>query len=163
MKKLINILTILSIALLWTACNSEKAPEEKFTKVHSLSNHGLSMEIKGPEDLKIEKKESLLPYEFKLTGTDFDVHLYGYAADQLEVKALKDAKKEEKSAAPNFELVTEEDHGFIYSTHDGDTTKKYYNFCYVLLQGDNQFEFTSSAVSEYNKQQVEDMYKAVKQ
>jgi hypothetical protein len=164
MKKLIATLFILSMIILGTSCNGDKAPEEKFNTVHSLSNYGLTMEIKGPEDLKIEKKESMLPYEFAMEGTDFKVYLTGDAAENTDVKVIKEnMKTQTKELSEGFEVVNEDDQGFVFSRTYPQDTNKYYNFYYIVLQGDTQFKFTSTTVTPFSKEQIEDMYKAVQQ
>lgn len=165
MKKLVAALFILSIIVIGSSCNGDKAPEEKFATVHSLKQYGLTMEVKGPEDLKIEKKESMLPYEFAMEGTDFKVYLTGDAAENTDVTIIKDnvKKQTEELSGEGFEVVSEDEQGFIFSRTYPQDTNKYYNFHYVVLQGDTQFKFTSTTVTPFSQEQIEDMYKAVQQ
>lgn len=165
MKKLVAVLFILSIIVIGTSCNGDKAPEEKFTTAHNLKQYGLTMEIKGPEDLKIEKKESMLPYEFAMEGTDFKVFLTGDAAENTDVAVIKGNMRTqaEELSGDGFEVISEDDQGFIFSRTYPQDTNKYYNFHYVVLQGDTQFKFTSTTVTPFSQVQIEDMYKAVQQ
>ena len=165
MKKYFIVSSLFVIAFLWTACDSEKKPEAKFQKEYDLKEYGMEFKIKGPEDMKIEKKETLLPYEFTFSGTEFKVFLYGDAAEKTDRAALKQSKMQElkENTSYKFELVKEEDFGFIYTKQwEGDTTR-FYDFVYVLLQGDNQFKFNSYTTEQFNLEQIEAMYNAVKQ
>jgi|GEM_PF-6357692 len=157
-------LFFLGLALV-TACGGESAPQEKFTKEYDLAPFGVMLKVRGPEQLNIKKVTGgILPHEITMEGEEFQVYLYGQGAETTDIATLKNQQREEtKAVSKGFEIVSEDDNGFIFSKqYEGDSTK-FYNFEYFYIQGDQQFRMTSSTVTAYSQEAIQDMYKAIEQ
>jgi len=157
-------LLFLGLAVL-TACGGETAPEEKFTKEYDLAPFGVMLKVRGPEGLNIHKVTGgILPHEITMQGEEFQVYLYGQGAESEDVKTLKEEQKEEtKASKKGFEIISEDDNGYVFSMqYEGDSTK-FYNFEYLYIQGDQQFRMTSSTVTRYSQEAIMNMYKAIEQ
>ena len=159
-------LIILGITICSCTNTATEATTLKFQKEIDLNEYGINLKVKGPEDVKVDKKEGMLPHEIEITGTDYHVWIYGQKATESDRKTLK--KRElldiKENQGHSFKLIKDEDFGFIYAKQfEGDTTK-YHDFVYVLLKGDQQFKFISSAVAKaYTEKEIEAMLDAVRQ
>lgn len=123
---------------------------------------GAPLKIKAPSGFSIVSSAGLIQ-EATVQATDYYIQIMATDALTTDRKALKTEALAEVKAMKEFSaIVQEEEFGFVYET-TWEGNAKGYNFRYFVLMGGKVFDFRSSSVNNFSKEQVVGMYAAVKQ
>ena len=183
MKKQSILLSVLIVAMFsFYACNGEKqqtndtqvasveqpSSQETAMSEFDLSDRGIPIKVKAPVNVEIKKgmgageMDGAKIYSCLLQKDKFRLEIDMWDA-QIEntVPELIQDHKDIVIEDEGFEIVKEEENGFIYKTknEDGDN----FNFYYVKMKDQKAIEFGSGLnFSNYTLEQIETLYEAAK-
>lgn len=142
-------------------CSSD--PQADYTELDLLS-YGFPVKVMAPDSPTIKTFDLVVKKDLTIQkGDDYYVQIFmGNASnyDPEKVKANLITELEENNRYFTG-VVLEEPHGFIYET-SVDSTNTSYGFKYVKIRGDKEFVFQTGLLGSFTREQVENMYKAVK-
>ena len=156
--KYINVLFI--ALLLVTACKKEKKNE--YTTLDLLS-YGVPLKVKAPPGTEVKVKDIGIAKDITLKkGDDFFIQILNSSAITGDINKLKQQNLEEVKKSPYFsKVILDEDNGFVYEKKMNDSLYNY-DFRYIKLQGDQQYIFQTGLFGLFTKDQVMNMYNAIK-
>lgn len=92
----------------------------------------------------------------------YGVQIYSAEASSTDAAKIKAQRLADTKQHRFFgELIQDDDHGFIYTTQI-DSANVYHGFNWVVVKGGNEFIFQQLSARQYDLNQVEKMYAAVK-
>jgi len=153
MKKAILILCVLGLF----ACQDDNAL--KLVEV-DLLKYGVPITVKAPESAKISQPSGEGEVWIVDTASYFKIQVVKTSTSSLDVAAVKAEELELAKSLGGFsKLISEEKDGFIYE-ENYDTVS--YDFKHIVISGNNKYVFQKLLTEIPTKEQVETMYKAVK-
>lgn len=155
-------------ALVLSSCGGSK-PKPAYESEVDLKEYGIPVKVKAPQGATVTNSDGLVQ-DVKIEGTDYYIQIYGVDATTTDRKALKAEElanvKGSTSGCSFKRFVQEEEFGFVYElacSHERDTTKKFYDFRYLLVRGEKAYTFQTTTTKPFTEEQVKNMYAAVKQ
>jgi len=153
-----------------------KTPKEEAQQdLHSydISSYGVPITVMAPEGAEVSKSE-LGSMEFegiKVISVDIEKDMFimnvSLTDVELEGETVSDLSEfylETISEEPGFEIISQEDAGFIYKTEDPDIGLDY-SFAYFMIKNNKEVYFTAglSLFDNFKLEHVEAMFAAAKQ
>ncbi len=142
------------------ACQSETTQLKEL----NLLQYNIPITIMAPDSAKVVAGSLSFSQDVTIKSPEdnFDLQIFAYDATTTDLSAVKASHLAEvKSNAYFSEIVEEEDAGFIYSMNF-DSTATNYGFRYLKIQGDKEYIFQTGLVGDFDLNDVQVMYKAVK-
>ena len=153
------------------ACNSDKKSDTATTEAISAiaydqtvdltKEFGQNIKVKAPQGFKSTFSDGIIP-EAIVEGSKYYIQIIAQDLFAQNIEGLKTEALGEVKAMTEFASIVHEDsNGFVYETTWGD--KKAYNFRYFHIAGPYAYDFRTSTVHDFSKDEVMAMYNAVKQ
>lgn len=150
-----------SIAILsCIACSNDAAISDM--KPLNLLKYNVPLTILAPDSAKVQTMDLVVQKDVSIkSGEDFYIQLFMSDATETNVsKLIIGLKADVKKGAFFSKFVQEDENGFIFENAI-DSTRQSYDFRYLKIQGDNEFEFRTGLIGSFTLPEVKRMYKAV--
>lgn len=127
-----------------------------------LLQYGLPISVNAPEGAVVESEDLGFMKDLTIkSGDDYFVQIFSSTATSIDAKNIISGLKEEVEKEQFFsKMIQEDEHGFIYEKSLGDD-KIDYDFRFVKVQGDTEFQFQTGLFGTFTLDQVKDMYESV--
>ncbi|GLR17529.1 hypothetical protein [Portibacter lacus] len=154
MKK-VWILLILAIIV---SC----APESKYDD-YDLLKHGLSLKIKAPADPEVSVTDLGIAKDVTVKkGDHYNIQIISSTATTYNIADIIAEKKQEVEGGTYFsQIIQEDENGFIFEKKI-DENNINYDFRAVKIVGDVEYDFQTGLMGKFTKEDVLEMYEAVK-
>jgi len=155
MKK---VWTLLIIGFIIVACSTEAKFED-----YALVKHGLSIKIKAPAEPEVTVVDMGIAKDVTVKkGDNYSIQIISAGATNYNVSDIIAEKKTEVEGGPFFsQIVQEDENGFIFEKKI-DEENINYDFRAVKILGDTEYDFQTGLLGRFSKEDVMDMYEAVK-
>jgi len=155
MKK---VWTLLIIGFIIVACSTEAKFED-----YDLVKHGLSIKIKAPAEPEVTVVDMGIAKDVTVKkGDNYSIQIISAGATNYNVSDIIAEKKTEVEGGPFFsQIVQEDENGFIFEKKI-DEENINYDFRAVKILGDTEYDFQTGLLGRFSKEDVMDMYEAVK-
>ncbi len=155
-----NLLPVVVLSLLIGACT--KDAKTKLNPLDLLS-YGVPITIMAPDSAKVETMDMIVQKDITVRkGKDYYVQIYASDATTRDVAQLKAEQLAEVKTNRFFsKIINEEEAGFIYEMAI-DSVNINYGFRHVRVQGDREYVFQTGLVGNFNLEETQRMYEAVK-
>ncbi len=152
--------SICLVMVLLSSCKKDSGP---VLQELDLMSYQMPIVIQAPEGATIKKMDLLVQKDITVRkGSEYFIQIFETDATERNLGKIKDRMLTEVKENPHFaEIILEEDRGFIYKTQI-DSTLENYGFRYAHVQADKEYTFQTGLSGIFTKDQVEHMYKAVK-
>ncbi len=159
LKRLVPVL----ILLVLVSCGDDSDGVPKDMIETSLLSYGMPVVVYTPPNPVITKRDMRVQREVSINkGKSYAVDVYESSAPTRDLAAVKSRLLFEVQGNPYYQkVISEDDQGFIYQTAI-DSSYINYGFRYFFIQGDNEYVFQSGLGTKFELEDVENMYKAVK-
>lgn len=138
------------------SCQSDGVKTKKF----DLVAYGIPLTVKAPVNATVLQPAGKGEVWIQDTATNFDVQVSKSILLSSDITKIKAEALEIVKVMDGFsKLILEEDQGFIYETNFNGT---FYDFQYIMIQGDNKYVFQKNIAAESTLKEVEMMYEIVK-
>jgi hypothetical protein len=127
-----------------------------------LMKYGIPYTIQAPADVSVQKvgSGSLSDVNVK-NGSDYDVQIFMGAAHTLDMTKLKQLKKEQVIAHPEFSKIVEEyDSGFLFEKKNA-LSERSFDFSIVKIMGDKEITFEAGNSKPFNEAEVKAMVNSI--
>ena len=154
-------LLLSSVAILsCIACSNDAAIGNM--KPLDLLKYNVPLTILAPDSAQVQTMDLVVQKDVSIkAGDDFYIQLFMSDATETNQLKLIGGLKADVQKGPFFsKFIQEDDNGFIFENAI-DSTKQSYDFRYVKIQGDNEFEFRTGLIGSFTLPEVKRMYHAV--
>ncbi len=151
----------LSLLLLFS-CKGD-APATSKLMDYDLMKHGMPIKIMAPAEPVVEASDMGIMKDVTVKGEgNYFIQITSGVATTTDVAALKSTQLMEVKNALFFdEIISEEDHGFIYRKKISEDRINH-DFRYIKIQGDQEYMFQVGLMGQFSEDEVKQMYEAVK-
>jgi len=127
-----------------------------------LLKYNVPLTILAPASATVQTLDLVVQKDVSIkAGEGYYVQLFmSDATETNSSKILARLKGEVKKGEGFSKFIQEDENGFIFENAI-DSTQLNYDFRYVKIQGDNEFEFRTGLIGSFTLPQVEQMYQAV--
>lgn len=142
------------------SCSSENSNSGLTTL--DLLKYGIPLKIMAPDSAEVQTMDLIVQKDVSIKGGDnYYVQIFVSDATTTNVEQLKENLKNEVKKSHYFsEIVRENENGFLFENKI-DSTQSSFDFRYVKIQGDSEYQFQTGLIGTFTLDQVELMYKAV--
>ncbi|KAA3639026.1 MAG: hypothetical protein DWQ02_04320 [Bacteroidetes bacterium] len=143
------------------ACNND--PAEEWSELDLLP-YGIPISIMAPDSADVNMSNLGVMKDITVKkGNEYNVQIFASPLSSDNLGELKASQLEEVKSNRFFsQIITDEPNGFIYETVI-DSNNINYGFRHVYYQADLEYVFQQSLVGSFTQEQIEKMYKAIKQ
>ncbi|NNE29805.1 MAG: hypothetical protein HKN16_09210 [Saprospiraceae bacterium] len=151
---------ILALIFGFFSCASD-SPEDLVSL--DLLKYGVPITIMAPDSAEVKTMDLVVQKDVSIRkGDDFYVQLFMSEASSTQSSVIAARLKGEIKSNPYFsKMISEEESGFIFENAI-DSLKPSYDFRFVKVQGDKEYEFRTGLIGTFSLDEVEQMYKAIK-
>ncbi len=137
--------------------------KEEVKKPLNLLQYGLPITIQAPDSAKVKTSDMGIFKDISVvSGDDYAVQIFASKAISVDILKIKTEQLATVQNTPYFsKLVREEDQGFIFENKIDSTAN--YSFRYIQVMGDQEIIFQTGMSGIFSLEEVEEMYKSVKQ
>lgn len=161
MRFSVNILLFfLGTSFFLTQSCSDPAPVMNKT---DLMKYGIPLSINAPKDISVKEGTigSSSEVTIKSTEENYDLQIISSVATSLNKEILKTSLTEEVKNNDGFEIIKEDENGFLFK-YDFDENTPTYDFRHFKIQGDRKYIFQASMMGIFTKEEADNMYQSVK-
>lgn len=159
--RLIKFCVICLLVLLISYCRDNKREN---VKALDLLQYGIPYQIHAPDDATAQKVGRGQLYDVSIKNAQgYDLQVFMSPATTNNLSTLRQKKKNELLANPQFiKIVEEYNEGFLFEKSlDGEATS--YDFIYFVVKGDNEITFQCGNSKAFTEDEVRAMLESVKQ
>lgn len=150
-----NVLFFVLIATL-TSCTNEAVQTKNF----DLVTYGIPLTVKAPVKATISQPSGEGEVWIEDETTNFYVQIRKDILSSADIATAKTEELEIVKTMDGFsKIILNEESGFIYETS---FDKVFYDFKYIVIQGDSKYIFQKNFTKESTLEEVEEMYAIVK-
>jgi uncharacterized protein YcfL len=153
-----NLCFLVLLGILLINCSAESKYED-----YDLVKHGLSLKIKAPAEPEVTVVDLGIAKDVTVKkGDSYNIQIISSTATEYDVSKIIAEKKAEVEEGPYFSMIVQEDeNGFVFEKKI-DEENINYDFRAVKIVGDVEYDFQTGLMGKFSKEDVMDMFEAVK-